>query len=191
MKDIRTILNENAQDLTDEQVKTISDLVIENYRTIKDYNSKVERIKALENQTKDLTSQVESLDGNTEELEELRKTVEEYKASEERRKAEKEEQEKRESFMTVFEKALGDNEFANDLIRDTVFEKVYQKCSETTGTDAKSALKDITENMDGVFKNPQRDIRRMPTPEEIEISKNNSKKNDEKVMRDFLFGRRE
>lgn len=174
MKDIKAILNENAKDLTDEQVKAISDAVGENYRSIVEMEKKTTRISELEEQNKTLSEQVEGLKGDGEELESLRKTVEDYKAAEEDRKNKEAEQQKRDSFRVLFDKAVGENEFANDLIRETVFEKAYNECKDNAAINASDALEKYTKDVDGIFKNPQHDPAKMPKADDIKGKKNSA-----------------
>lgn len=186
MKDIKAILEESGATLTDEQAKAICDAVGLNYRSKEETDKKASRIKELEEANANLSKQVEETKGDSEELETLRKTVADYKEAEEKRNAEEEEQKKRDQFMTVFNAAVGEQEFANDLIMNTVFEKVYAKCSETTGADAKSILEDTVRDMDGVYKNPQHDPAKMPSPEDVS-KKKPSEKEAKKTFADMLF----
>lgn len=186
MKDIKAILNENAKDLTDEQVKAIADAVAENYRSIVEMEKKTSRISELEEQNKTLSEQVEGLKGDGEELELLRKTVEDYKAAEEDRKNKEEEQQKRDSFRVLFDKAVGENEFTNDLIRETIFEKAYNECKDNAAINASDALEKYTKDTDGIFKNPQHDPAKMPSLDDIS-KKKPSEKEAKKSFADMLF----
>ena len=191
VKDIKAILSEHGEALSDDARQAIISAVGENYRSVAEMNSKADRIKALEEQNEALTEQVGKLEGDGEELETLRKQVSDFEAAEEERKAQEDEQAKRNAFRATFDNALGDNEFANDLIRDTVFEKVYAQCSATTGADAKSVLEETVKDMDGVWKNPQHDPKRMPNPEDIKAhDTSDATKRSKHALADTLFGQR-
>lgn len=160
MKDIKAILE--GCEIPDEQRDTIIREVNENYKTIVEVGKKNDRIAELEEQNRALTEQVGNLEGDGEELEKLRKQVQEFTEAEDRRKADEAESAKREQFRIVFDAAIGDKEFANDLMRETVFEKVYAKCSDQTGASAKDIIEELTKDTDGIWKNPQTDVKKMP-----------------------------
>lgn len=168
MKDIKAILAEH--DLDDATAKAIEKAVGENYRTIAEAQQKADRIKELERANGDLADQVKALEGDGEQLQTLRDKVSEYEKAEADRKAAQEEAERRDSFRALFDVALGDREFANDLMRDTVFEKAYQQC-QSVGTGAKDAIEAVTRDVDGVWRNPQQDPKRMPGANDISTKK--------------------
>lgn len=162
MQDINAILNEHAADLSTETKESISKAVLENYRTIAEVDKKVERIKELETANKELTEKVGELEGDSEKITELQKTVEEFKEKEEQRKVQEEENQRRDVFRASFDNVLGDREFTNDLMRDTVFEKVYKLCGEDSSMGVKDAIENVTKDVDGVWANPQHDPKKMP-----------------------------
>lgn len=188
MKDIRAIL-EGFQ-LTDEERETIVREVGENYRSIVEVTKKAQRIEELEQQNKALTEQVGNLEGDGEELQSLREKVDAFARAEEKRRADELEAEKRESFRALFDNALGDREFANEMIRDSVFAKAYEKCSDATGYDAGKAIEELTENKDGIWKNPQRAAEKMPNQNDISSNKEREEKSDAKAIAHFMFGKR-
>lgn len=189
MKDIKAILE--GLEIPDDAKQTIVKEVGENYRTINEVNSKAERIKELEAANKDLTETITGLEGNGEELEALKSKVAEFEQAEADRKRKAEEQAKRESFRSVFDAAVGDKEFANDLIRDTVFEKVYATCSQSSGLGASDVLDKTVENMEGVWKNPQTDPKSMPSGDVLSNNKTKEiqEQADRQMIHDFIFGR--
>ena len=168
MKDIRAILAEH--ELDEATAKAIEKAVGENYRTIAEVQQKADRIKELEKANGELADQVKALEGDGEQLQQLRDKVAEYEKAEADRKAAQEEAERRESFRALFDAALGDLEFANDLMRDTVFEKAYQQC-QSVGTGAKDAIEAVTRDVDGVWRNPQQDPKRMPGANDVSTKK--------------------
>lgn len=184
MKDIKAILQ--GIELSDEDRQTIISEVSENYRSIVEMEKKSNRIKELEGQNEALTEQVGNLKGDGEEVEKLRKQVEDFKAEEAKRKADAEDAAKRDQFRVVFDAAIGDKEFANDIIRDSIFDKAYAKCTETTGLDAKQVIEDMTKDADGVWKNPQQETRKMPNPADIS-NKKPSSDDAKKTFANMLF----
>lgn len=185
MKDIKAILS--AFELSDDDREAIIKEVGENYRSIVEVDKKANRIKELEEQNAALTEQVGNLEGDGEEVEKLREQVKTFEAAEAQRKAEAEEAAKRDQFRAVFDAAVGEREFSNDIIRDSIFDKAYARCTETTGLDAKQVIEEMTKDAEGVWKNPQQDVRKMPDPAAI----SNKKPSDDAVKKSFaaqLFG---
>ena len=188
MKDIKAILA--GFNLTDDEREQIIREVGENYRSIVEVTKKTQRIEELEQQNQALTEQVGNLEGTTEEIETLRNTINEFQAAEERRKANETEAAKRESFRVLFDSALEGKEFTNGMIRDSVFEKAYEKCAESAGYDVREAIKGITDNMDGIWKNPQRAAEKMPSQSDISSNKEHDAKSDKQTIANFMFGKR-
>lgn len=188
MKDIKAILS--GFELTDDVREAIIREVGENYRSIVEVTKKSQRIEELESQNKALTEQVNGLEGNSEELESLREQVNAFAEAEEQRKADELEAQKRATFKERFNAAVGDREFTNDLIRDSIFEKTYAKCSETIGYDPKEAINELTKDTDGIWKNPQKAAEKMPSQNDLSTSKDHEAKNDAQTIADFMFGKR-
>lgn len=185
VKDIKAILADVQ--LEDDAKESIIKAVNENYRSIEEVTKKANRITELEEQNKALTEQVGNLEGDGEELEKLRKQVQDFTEAENKRKAEEEEAGKRQQFRTVFDAAVGEKEFANDVVREAIFNKAYAQCIETTGLDAKKVIDDLTKDTDGIWKNPQQEAKKMPNPSDI----SNKKASSEEVKKSFaaqLFG---
>lgn len=189
MKDIKVILE--AFELDDDMRNSIIEEVNANYRTIEETEKRRKRIEELEEQNKTLSDQVGKLEGDGEELEKLRKQVQDFTDAEEQRKADEAESAKRASFRTVFDAAVGDKEFANDIVRDSIFDKVYAKCNEQVGIKAEDVIKELTENADGIWKNPQNDVNKMPTPEQISSKKNTGEDAAKREIANFLFPKKE
>lgn len=187
MKDIKAILA--GFNLTDEERETIIREVGENYRSVVEMTKKAQRIEELEGQNKALTEQVSNLEGEGEELEKLREQVNQFAEAEERRRANEEEASKRETFKARFNAAVGDREFTNDLIRDSIFEKTYAKCSGTIGYDPKEAIEELTKNTDGIWKNPQQDPNKMPSQNDLANNQDHEAKNDRAAIKSFMFGK--
>lgn len=185
MKNIQAILE--GYDLTDEQRSEIAAAVDENYRSIEEIEKRRARIVELEEQNAALTEQIGSLQGDSEEVENLRKQVADFEKQETERKQRDEEAQKRDSFRALFDAAVGDREFANDLIRDTVFEKAYAQCQSESGTGAKEAIDAVTKDIHGVWKNPQNDVHKMPEQSDIAGKKPSVDDSSKNLLRQ-LFG---
>lgn len=186
MKDINKILAGYGEGLTDEQVTQIIEAVNANYKTINDYTKKTDRLAELEKQNEALTEQVGNLEGSGEEVERLRAQVEQFQTAETERKEKEAEAQKREAFRAVFDAAVGEREFANDLMRESIFERVYSSCQDNAGTGAKEKLEELTKDVSGVWKNPQQDINKMPDP--ADVSKKKPSSDDaKKTFAEMLF----
>lgn len=189
MKDIKAILA--GFTLTDEDRESIIREVGENYRSIVEVTKKTQRIEELEEQNKALTEQVGNLEGDGEELERLRKQVSDFEHQEETRKANELENAKRDSFRVVFDAALGDKEFTNDIIRESIFERAYKECGENAAINAKDAIETLTKDTEGIWKNPQQDANKMPDPNDISTNKDHEKKSAERTILDFMAGKKD
>lgn len=185
MKDINDILA--GYGLTDEQVSTICSEVVENYRSLGEVKQKDERITELRQQIEELNAKVAEAAESGQKVDELQSVIDDYKAKEEARLKDEEEKARRDSFATVFDTALDGKEFANELMRETVFEKVYAMCQSDAGVGAKEALESVTKDVSGVWVNPQNDVRKMPgagTVGNMTPDKNASKR----AFASLLFG---
>lgn len=189
MKDIRAILAEH--ELDEAAAKAIEKAVGENYRTIAEVQQKADRIKDLEKTNGELSDQVKALEGDGEQLQTLRDKVAEYEQAEADRKAKADEDAKRESFRALFDAALDGREFANELMRETVFEKAYAEC-QNVGKGAAEAIEAVTKDVDGVWVNPQRDPKRMPSAKDVSSTskEEKAKKDDQRLMAEFFFGKK-
>lgn len=168
MQDIKAILNEHAQDMSEDARKAIEKAVLENYRTIKETEAKAERVQQLEAENAELTEKVKNLEGDSEQLGELKATVAQFEEKEAQRKAEAEEAQKRETFKASFDAALGERSFSNELIRDTVFDKAYKLCGDDSALGVSDAIERVTKDVAGVWENPQHDVKKMPGTNGIE-----------------------
>ena len=188
MKDIKAILE--GITLTDEDREAIIREVGENYRSIVEVTKKAQRIEELETQNKALTEQVGNLEGDGEELESLRKQVSQFAEAEERRKANELEASKRNNFRVIFDAALGDRKFANEMIGETVFNRAYEECGENAAINAKDAIEKLTKDMDGIWQNPQKVKEKMPSQNDISNNKDHEARDDAKTIAGFMFGKR-
>lgn len=187
MKDIKAILE--GFTLTDEERETIIKEVGDNYRSIVEMTKKNQRIEELEKQNEALTEQVNNLEGDGEELEKLRKQISDFEAAEEKRKADETEAEKRDTFRKAFDEVVGDRTFTNDVIREAIFEKAYKQCGDDVATGARDAIEALTKDTEGIWTNPQRDVKKMPSQNEISGNKDHEVKDAKKTISNFMFGK--
>ena len=184
--DIKEILS--GYNLTENEVDQIVKAVYGNYRSIKELEKKDQRIQELTDQVGDLSAKVDEAAEAGAKVDELQEVVKQFEEKEQQRRAAAEEQARRDSFAVTFNAEVGERKFANDLIRDTVFEKVYTLCQNETGTGVKDALNSVTENVVGVWISPQTDPSKMPG---ADFGNNNKNDNAARTKRDFarkLFG---
>lgn len=111
----------------------------------------------------------------------------EYQEAETKRKAAEDEAARRASFEETFNAAIGDKKFSNDLMRETVFEKVYGMCGKTSGLGAKEAIETVTKDVDGVWLNPQKDVHRMPSAGQLD-EKQQAIADSKQALANLLFG---
>lgn len=187
MRDIKAILS--GFTLDDDTREAIIREVGENYRSVVEVTKKAQRIEELEQQNEALTEQVNNLEGDGEELEKLRKQISDFEAAEEKRKADETEAAKRDSFRKAFDNAVGDRSFTNDVIREAIFEKAYKECGDDVAAGVNEALERLTKDTDGIWTNPQRDAKRMPSQHEISGNQDHEVKDAKKTISDFMFGK--
>lgn len=189
MENIKEILAKYSDVLTEGQRGEIEAAVVKNYRTVTEVEKKTSRIAELEAQNAELSESVGALEANAESVEELRQKVKDMEDAESQRKAKADEDAKRDSFRTKFDAAITGKEFANDLIRDTVFESVYAECSKGDGVGISEAIEAVTKDKDGVWKNPQRDPKALPNPGGILKNKDESHLEERRTLAKWMFGK--
>lgn len=188
MKDIKAIIEEHAADLTDDVKAAIFKDVRANYKTVAEYAKKVDRIEELENHVAAVGEKASKLEGDSKELEELRAEIKARDEAEAERAAEAKKAADLEKFRAVFNETLGDREFVNEIMAETVFQRVYDACSAEPGKSANAALDDTIKDMDGVWKNPQRDPKMMPSLEQVSSAKQTDETAARKSLASMLFG---
>lgn len=158
--DIKEILSE--YNLSADDVEAIVKAVYGNYRSIAEVQRKDERIAELTVQIDDLNKKVEEAAEAGQQLDELQATIQQFEEKEAQREAIAKEEAARANFKQSFDAALKDRQFANDLMRETVFEKVYAMCKDNSAIGAENALESVTKDVAGVWLNPQTDPHKMP-----------------------------
>jgi len=126
MVNIEEILKTNNVTVTDEQKAAIVKAVKENYKTISEFDKKVEKLETerdgYKEQFETATETLKGFDGIK--PEELQAEVAKYKkAAEEKEKEFKQELEKRD-FSDALEKAIGDYKFSSEYAKKSVMEEI-------------------------------------------------------------------
>lgn len=126
MVNIEEILNANKVTVTDEQKAAIRKAVTENYKTVNEFNKKIENLEAERDGYKQqLATATETLKGfEGIKPEELQAEVEKYKkAAQEQEATFRQELEKRD-FSDALEKAIGDYKFSSEYAKKSVMEEI-------------------------------------------------------------------
>ena len=185
MKDIKAILADH--EIPDEAAAAIAAEVRANYKTVAEWTKKVDRISDLERQNAELADAASKVEGTTAEVSALKEQVEAMKRAEADRVAAEAEQAKRDEFRKAFDEALGGREFANSIIRDSVFDTAYASCTANAATNAKDAIEAAVRDVENVWKNPQRDPHKMPTDDLLKTGRKSAEQ-QRKSFADALFG---
>lgn len=163
MLNIETILE--GIELTDENRQAIIEGVKANYKTIAEVEGKANRISELESELQKRDDAIANLQGSQSETEALRQQVAEYQAKDAKRQAEEAEREKLDAFTARFDKAMTKigKEFANDLTRQAVLAQAQALCEADADLAVADAINGIVGDDQTYWKNPQREVMRMPT----------------------------
>lgn len=190
MRNIEQILAE-VDGLTDEQKSAIQAGVTENYRTVNEVKTKADRITELEAQVTEYQESIEKLEGDSSELESLKARVTEYEEAEKKRQEDEAEADKLAKFAKTFDEAIRSrsteqgNAFANDMMRDSVLEKVRKLCAEDESKGISEAIDEVTKDVSGIWKNPQQPVHKMPNNTGAAGSDSTE---DKRTMANFLRG---
>lgn len=187
MKDIRAILEEHAAELSEDARAAIVKEVNSNYKTKAESAKKDSHIDSLKEENLSLANANEKLQSDLKELEDLRAELKARDEAEAARKAEAERAEEMEKFRARFAEALGEKQFANKIVEDSVFNQVYEACRADVGKDAAQVIGEITKDLEGVWINPQRDPQKMPTFEQVSAAKASSEEAARKSLAASLF----
>lgn len=190
MKDIKAILEDHASALDAEATAKILREVQDNYRTVAEVEKKAQRISELEAMQGELAKQVESLEGAGQEVQALKEQVGEYQAKEKERLAQAQKATERASFEKAFDAALDGREFANDLVRESVFSRAMELCGSDSAVGVREAIESATKDVPGVWHNPQKDPAKMPDPLSMTSRKESGDEDAAlRKMASSLFGR--
>lgn len=186
MKNVQELAKEFNLELPDGFEKKL----LENYKTVPEFNKTKEKAEKLEadlkekdGTIKELNDSISAFDGEKGKLEELQKQVETYQTKE----AERVELEKQKSADETIKKslmeAIGEKEFTNSLVEESIFNKVKEDLGkdENKGKGIKDLLDVYTKDVDGVWKNPNE-----PGPKTPEFNQGNLDTNDDSAIRSVM-----
>lgn len=192
MKSIEQLLDETeGLELTEEQRKAIVDGVKANYKTVAETNAKAERIADLEAQLKERDEAIGKLEGDAKEVEALRKQVSDFEAAETKRKADEAKAEAASEFEKRFDAAIAarsaeEGNRLYPLAREALIPKVREACERDSSLTVADAIAALTKDAEGVFVNPQQDVKRMPA--DIGSGAGASEDSQKKAFAARLFG---
>lgn len=170
MKNIKDITEELGIELDEAKLGELEKAVLENYRTVAEVESKQSRIIDLEGQLATANEALEAAKNadvtNADEVKAMREKIAAYEAADEERKAQTEEEKAHREFEERFQSAVGDKEFANDIVRGAVSDKAYAVAKANPDMDLSAILGGIVGDSDGVWLNPQQDVKKMPAASE-------------------------
>lgn len=146
MKNIEAILKEAGLEVTDEQLKTINDGVKENYKTINEYQGKVDKIKSLEDSVKETQEALKKFDGV--DAEALNKQIKELNDTIEKNKADYDKQIADRDFSDIIDKAISSANGKNAKAIKALLDIETLRGSKNQQADIEKAIKDLTEAED-------------------------------------------
>lgn len=166
MKNIKDIIGELGIELDEAKLGDLEKAVLENYRTVAEVENKQSRIAELEQQLATANEALEAAKNadvsNADEVQSMRDKIAAYEKADEERKAQTEEERARQEFEEKFDKAVGDKQFVNDIVRGAVADKAYAIAKANPDMDVAAILGGIVGDAEGVWQNPQQSVKKMP-----------------------------
>lgn len=164
MKNIKDIAKDYG--IEEGKLDEFEKAVLENYRTKAELDGKAAKVSELEEQLKAANEAIEAAKtadtANADELTALKEKLEAYENDEKARAAAKTEEAAKAEFEGKLAEAVGDKEFANDIVKAAVTEKAYAMAKANPNMDVKAIVSGIVGEAAGVWKNPQQDPKKMP-----------------------------
>lgn len=173
--DVFELLAKHGIDVAEDKREGFRKDFFDNFKTASEVARKAQkleeangRISELEAAVADRDKAIEGLksDGgdNAKTIEELQAAVQAYKDAEAKREAEAKAASERAAFDKLFAEALGNKEFAADLVRESVGSKSFEMHKANPAMGIADIIAAVTEGQDGIWKNPQTDPKKMPVP---------------------------
>lgn len=164
MKNIEQLLTEFNIELPADSKDSFMKEFTGNYKTVSEFTKKADRISELEQQLSDGTKQVEQLTARISELDGSDKTIADLKEqiaafekeAEERKNAEA--AARHDAILTEnIMNAIGDKQFTNDIVKNAIIDQVKTQMNDSAnaGKGAKEILDSITQDVEGIWVNPQ------------------------------------
>ena len=125
MKNILTILAEAGIELTEEQKTTINKTVLENYRTIADYNNATARRDEYKQSLDDVQEKLKGFDGV--DVKDLQDRITGLEGELQAEKDAREEDSRRNDREKVVDTYLNDKKFVNDITRNSIKKELLEE----------------------------------------------------------------
>ena len=146
MKNIETILSEVGIELSDEQKATVNKSVNENYKTIVEYDKKVEKIKTLEESLQTTQETLKAFDGI--DADGMKKQIEELNATLSKKDEEFKQKLLDRDFEDILKESIAEAKGLNATAIKSLLDIDALKASQNQKEDIASALKSLSEGED-------------------------------------------
>lgn len=167
MENIKDILASAGVEIEAEKLAEIEKGVLANYRSKAEADAKSAKVKELEAQLKDANEALETAKAtdltNAAEVEKMRERIAAYEQADKDRAAKADEAKARADFDAKLSDAIGDKAFTNDLVKQAVQNAAYALASANPDMDMNAVLSAVVGDSDGVWANPQQDVKKMPS----------------------------
>lgn len=167
MENIKDILASAGVEVEAEKLAEIEKGVLANYRSKAEADAKSAKVKELESQLAEANAALETAKqtdtSNAAEVEKMREQIAAYEQADKERAAKADEAKAREEFGAKLAKAVGDKEFANNLVRKAVENGAYALATANPDMPMESVLESVVGDSDGIWANPQQDVKKMPS----------------------------
>ena len=165
LKNVREILKDAGVELDDDKLGELEKSVLENYRTVAEFEQKTAKMAELRAQLDESAKALETAKqaADPAKVEELERQLAELRKADEERAAKAKAEAARKEFEGEFDKATNGRKFASPIVREALIEKAFGLASANPDITAGEALKKaIGGDEAGIWENPQQDVRKMP-----------------------------
>ncbi len=178
MKNIRDILGEVGIEVDADKLAEVERAVLANYRTKAEVDAKTAKVAELEQQLADANAAIETAKGtdtaNAAEVERMREQLTAYEQADAERKAKADEQAARSEFDGKLADVIGDKRFANAIVQSAVTDKAFAMSQANPAMSVSDVLAAVVGDSDGVWSNPQQDVKKMPSGAKASATGNQS-----------------
>lgn len=159
MKDLFTILTENEIEVPEEKKTAVKKAVEENYKTINEFNKKVEKLTTAEETIKDLNEKIGKIEADGTAIDELKQKVADYEKAENDRKDAEEKAKKTAALRGRFDGLKGDKKYLNEGTENWIFGEFEKALSDeaNTGKSDSEIYEAITKDKN-IYVNPNQAI---------------------------------
>lgn len=167
MENIRDILANAGVEVEADKLAEIEKAVLANYRTRAEVDSKAAKVAELEQQLAEANAAIETAKttdtANAAEVERMREQIAAYEQADAERRAESEQKSARDAFDSQLTDAIGDKRFANAIVQGAVTDKAFAMAQANPNMSVTDVLDAVVGDADGVWRNPQQDVKKMPS----------------------------